>query len=745
MNIKDFIDSITKVKNKILDPRDEYINNPNYTEQTSLGGAAYNTAAGAGNFVKGLAKLPGQIITGVTNPEKGGEMLIDTAKGFGNYVNNLAGQPVTVKDGKVGLQAPSILHSAKTAYDDPFNAAVTVLSARDIVKKPSAKTTTEKSSIADKPQTTGLETKVTTEKSVNKPTYTIPDEEVTAFKNQYTVPTKRANARDLDLTGTSKEMLNHIKSGMKVNPEEAPALVTGKNGLSTRITNDIVSNTTSPIDLVDVTTAAKEVLNKNKTAINLKTRNAIISDITSGIDPGSYANGSITNMSAQDALSLARQLDDLSSQYGRQSTYLTPSVKSEVISKAFSSAADKVIENINKAVVQDGAISKIDQANIIAEANKISPLYAQQITEALADTSIPLSKVRSTAAPFVRYQKIIDMTKDSGNSSFSKLSSRISNTPGELITNPKSTLKSIVSDKINEKFVKQPEPHDFSKPFDTTSIKAKAGLPPILKKTMSLAKYSSIFSAINDSQNNGKQNQTNPIDEIPNNTQSNNIQGQSNHNGIISQQGRYTIDLPQNKGFITGDDYTNNGNQLTQQIAQANASGDTVTATKLAGQKAQLDNTWTQQAPIRETATKINTFAGLANNAYEALKNYNVSLLNLNGSFDSLMNGGDPNAAAAATALQAIKDQTGLDFSHYKTKETLMAALDTAFKQQTNLLNAQNQQFFGGNTLNAGGTTTNNNTVNSLPAIEDNSELGKPVNYNFNFGKAGQGLPARPN
>jgi hypothetical protein len=102
-------------------------------------------------------------------------------------------------------------------------------------------------------------------------------------------------------------MLKHIKSGMKVAPEEAPGLVTGENGISTKLTNQIIDNTVSPIDVGDITTAARNILDKNKTAVNLKTRKAILSDITSGIEPGSYANGSITNMSAKEALALSRR------------------------------------------------------------------------------------------------------------------------------------------------------------------------------------------------------------------------------------------------------------------------------------------------------------------------------------------------------------------------------------------------------------------------------------------------------
>jgi len=705
--IQTLVNSTENVKNKILDPRDEYINNPNYQEQTSLGGALYNTVKGAGNMVKGLVSLPGQVVKSISNNTVG-EDLVNTAKGYGNYINNLAGEPVKVEDGKFALQAPSILHAAKTAYNDPFNAAVTVLSARDMVKP--------KSKVVKKVE----EVKPKVEE------ITIPKEELDAFKSQYTVPTKRAGAKDLNINGTSEEMLKHIKSGMKVAPEEAPGLVTGENGISTKLTNQIIDNTVSPIDVGDITTAARNILDKNKTAVNLKTRKAILSDITSGIEPGSYANGSITNMSAKEALALSRRLDELSSQYSRQSTYLTPSVKSEVIAKSFSAAADEIVRKLNEAAVKDGAISKIDQASIIAEANNISPLYAQQVAQALADTSIPLSKVRSTAAPFVKYQKIIDMTRDAGNSSFSKLANQVSKQPTLKIGNLQTTASDVgvnvagfpgkVIGKVVDNAIinkKLSNVADFSKPWPTSQVKSPSNFPLALGNN--LTKTGSYLTTSN---------QFNPSGESPNQEQNlvteNINQGNQNnieHNGSITQ--KFTIPKsineiqPVNNSWssavpdqysivgsdgqplaMSTDSYKTNRANLNSQYEQLKAISDVV-ATKsntsaTAQAKSALDNLDTNYQLSQKLDEPYKTTVKSTKSIDEAkriLASAPVDLLNKFKSVDALISSTNADYSKLGNIIKAIGvayPELASMFQPGQTKDVLSQNLDLAAKQVLN-------------------------------------------------------------
>ena len=659
-------------------------------------------------------------------PKTAGNMIT----GWAQNLNKDVGTPVgTDQSGNLKLQMPSLTQATQNFVERPVGTALDVA---PFVKVKGLSELKGASKVSEVPKTLteNIGTKIEESPiSTPKVKINIPDEEVNTFKNQYTVPTKRARAGDLDLTGTSKQILDHIKSGMKINPEEAPSLVTGQNGLSTKLTNQIVDNINSPINVSDITSAAKEILDKNKTAVGAARRKAIISDINSGINPQSFSNyingkgineSGATGMSAADSLALSRQLDSLSSQYSRQSTYLTPNVESEIIAKAFSAAADRVMSKINESAVKDGAITKLDQPSIISEANNISPLYAQQITEALLDPTSPLSKVRSTAAPFVRFQKIIDMTKDAKNSVGGKMVEKTNgiNVGGIPVTAeefgqhlagfPGKIIGKVVDKKMAKDVINQP--HDFSQPWvdQSSATLQKSSLPKVPSNIGNnlLKVGGALFQNTGNNNPNTTQQdgQTNPISV--NNNASNNPQ--DNHNVIIPQtideikpasNGSWSSAVPDQYHILgsngqpvtmSADSYKTERASLNDAYNASKAKSDVINTPQniadTASKKSALDNLDTNYSLGQKLDEPYKNAIKSTQSIDEAKRILSTAPANILNSFkniDQLASSTNADYSKLGKILQAISTnypEAGVIFQPGQTKDVLAQSIDQAAK-----------------------------------------------------------------
>lgn len=215
-------------------------------------------------------------------------------------------------------------------------------------------------------------------------------------------------------------------------------------------------------------------------------------------------------------------------------------------------------------------------------------------------------------------------------------------------------------------------------------------------------------------------NNNNQIDsanqEVPHNSGISPTPGNVN-SGVTSKPGRYSLTTPQTEGFMTTNDYTNQVNSIQSRLPQEKLN-DPQKATQDQAMLDQLNTSYNNQKPIRDEFTKTNTVMGLGNAAFNLINSAPVGLLNLNGSFDKLLNSTDPKYAALGKALQGIQNTTGINLSSAKTKEALVASLDYAISYQQNSFNAQQQEYFGGNTLNAGSSPSNN-----LPPVQNSQPV----------------------
>jgi len=208
----------------------------------------------------------------------------------------------------------------------------------------------------------------------------------------------------------------------------------------------------------------------------------------------------------------------------------------------------------------------------------------------------------------------------------------------------------------------------------------------------------------------------------------------STQSGVQSTEGRYSIPNINNMGLLTGKALTDKENELTQQIADADAGSNTVAAKKLGGQLTQLQNSATSQQKIQTESENANTIMSTGNRA--------VSLMNLNGSYASMLNSTDPKYAALGTALQNLQKMTGVDISSAVDKDSLIAKLDEAMSAAQQPLNAALANYYGGNTLNANVSPN----LTNLPHVQNiqpqqKEQIGVPVDYHGNFNGKGGGLP----
>jgi hypothetical protein len=213
--------------------------------------------------------------------------------------------------------------------------------------------------------------------------------------------------------------------------------------------------------------------------------------------------------------------------------------------------------------------------------------------------------------------------------------------------------------------------------------------------------------------------------------------------GVNSAAGRYALSSPQDQGLaLTTQDYTDKVNQVQAIINQEKLNNPQQAAIDQ-GKLDQFNTKFNTQQTIVNAYTGTNAVLGQANQAYSIAqdKGSDPTLLSLNGSFDKLRASTDPKYAKLLANLQYLQTKTGVDLASSKTKEALLANIDQAASIAMTDYNAVLQQFIGGNTLNAGQTTTNVPTIQP-PQAAPGKAIGQPVNYDFNFGKAGENMPS---
>jgi len=256
----------------------------------------------------------------------------------------------------------------------------------------------------------------------------IPDQAAKSFMKDYTIPTKRAGSNDLNVMGTSKEILSHVKSGMSLdNVAGSPDLVTGDTGIITKMTRNALGNIKGEVSIGTPISDAENLIKQSGSLIPEDTATKIIEDIKRDVNEtpeeqwqkpniGYQDLNQPTSLKPLDAFDKARNLEDMAAKYARQNTYLTPNMTAVDISKVYSGAADSILDEVDKVAKGQNVLDTVKTPENMATLKSISPRLAQQVQNAQ-----DIGELRSTAAPFVRLSKMQELTDNAANSAAMKV------------------------------------------------------------------------------------------------------------------------------------------------------------------------------------------------------------------------------------------------------------------------------------------------------------------------------------
>jgi hypothetical protein len=138
--------------------------------------------------------------------------------------------------------------------------------------------------------------------------------------------------------------------------------------------------------------------------ISATEKKAIRQSILSTVNP-TAARLDATN--ALDALDATRQLESIGYQYLHGSTPMTPNLKYEQIGKTYLDAASAIKDTLEKALSKTGSLESVKTPEALAQLSQISPRLAEQYSKATN-----LGQARSTIAPFVRLNQMVDLTNN---------------------------------------------------------------------------------------------------------------------------------------------------------------------------------------------------------------------------------------------------------------------------------------------------------------------------------------------
>lgn len=643
----------------------------------SLGGFVGNLGQDISGLVQGVVGLPGTLLNLVKQPSQIPQFVGGLAQGAVEEAKRV----LPVKGVQVGgITLPSLdpMKPVKAFYDKPVSTTLDALALAQAAGVP----------------------------KTPKGGTTLEDTGNALLRSQYKLTPSQARATNL---GESVSKLANYGITNADDVRNIVPQVTGENGILSKVVNEAISKS-SPIDVSGLDQVAKDMI-EAEPLITETAGNKLLNVVNKGIF-GSAVKAPGAEIGGLDA---AKTFDFVQALESKAATLASGTDEAQALSRVFRGVSDelknRLFTSADQVPVQDVV------ANYIDKIREINPQLADEVL-----SSQTIGNLRSLQAPFVRMGKalgISDSVLDNAILSSKDLGAGLI---GSIVGGGPGGAATMLAEKA----------------LGTNVVKsalggAVRGLGGIGSTIGKVAKGLGLASPVLS---------TAGGNVPPSNQTGYNQQAQKSNQGTSSVTGvtsKYQApSLPQ--GFLTGDQYNTQVNDLTQQIANSQASGDRVTATRLQGQLDQIKNSWNSQQPIRDQWTKTNIVSGVASSAYNLIKRADPSLLNLSASIDSLFKAGTSEYAALQTAIQYFAKESGLDLSKVKTEGALLSALDTAVQDQNNNYNAFVQQFFGGALPNP----TTGQVTPSTP-VQPIQQQGLPsVPSAVNFGRAGVGAPQGP-
>jgi hypothetical protein len=210
---------------------------------------------------------------------------------------------------------------------------------------------------------------------------------------------------------------------------------------------------------------------------------------------------------------------------------------------------------------------------------------------------------------------------------------------------------------------------------------------------------------------------------------------------------RYTFKDPIKSGLVVGpQDQANQLAALDKKIGEdkklslTSLQGDQQLAIDTA-QQAALQKKFDAQTPVLDQWKKTYTIQLGVNKAVKLTNNAPPNPAQFIKWYDDVRKGKDKQYSQLTGVLNWLEKNRGADFSKVKTKDALLGALDSEMENVKSEQDAAEEQYTGGSQQTL---TPPSNLPIIKPQVQPSNlpTIGTPSHLNFNFGSAGQGLPA---
>jgi len=358
-----------------------------------------NVGSDIGENIQGLLSLPGLAVDLATGKAKGGEVGKAVVTGIIDEYKNLIKNP------------------SKAFYERPVSSVLDILPFLAAGKLATAGRFGKAGTVA-KTAETGV-AKTALEESIGRDVTgaiektkaaTVPKSSTASrvFSGQFTVPRKVASR--LKPEQTAQELLDY---GIKANNVDdylrVSAELSGESGLFTNINRNALKYV-GEVNYDNVMPSVRSFVDRQSTLTE--------KDIA-GIRKFTpkKSGGKIGTANANDLWDSMKQLEDQGWQLINSSTDLSPNLRNEQLGKAYLAAADEIELSLNQAVKQSGTIDLFKNPEAMAFLNERSPKLAQKFQEAKT-----FEDIRNLQKPFVRLQRMAEITQAERSSPFAQLS-----------------------------------------------------------------------------------------------------------------------------------------------------------------------------------------------------------------------------------------------------------------------------------------------------------------------------------
>jgi len=192
--------------------------------------------------------------------------------------------------------------------------------------------------------------------------------------------------------------------------------ITGGNGFITKLQRQALGSVGDGINVANVFDGITNSLDQ-VVDLTASQRKQISKNIRNVIPENATFDSSVN---ALDVFDSVQKLEDIGHQYLNTSTYLTGNIRNEQIGRIYLDAAANLKDSLEAGARGSKAISSVVTPQILNQAYQISPKLAEDLSKART-----IKDLRAIQAPFVRIQKMIDLTQQSELSAFQNLSGEL--------------------------------------------------------------------------------------------------------------------------------------------------------------------------------------------------------------------------------------------------------------------------------------------------------------------------------